>query len=59
MLDGPIDYVCSVDRDSSFYPIPHELAPGEKLTHPDYFGEKFNMDPPPKPDRNLGVPRAR
>jgi hypothetical protein len=54
MLDGPIDYVCSVDRDSSFYPIPQELAPGQKLTRPDYFCETFEMDSPPGPDRSLG-----
>jgi hypothetical protein len=52
--DGPVSYVCSVDRDRSVYGFDHEVNPGKKLARPDYFCEKFEMDSPPGPDRSLG-----
>ncbi len=48
MLDGPVGYVRSVDRDRSFYPLEHELTPGEKFTRPDYSCEKLTMELPPE-----------
>ena len=45
MIDGPVEYVCSVDRDTTYYATGDELNRGDKLTRPDFCCEKFKMDP--------------
>ena len=49
MVDGPVGYVCTVNRDLSTYALNDVLNPGEKHTLPDDYCGKFELEPPPEP----------
>ena len=47
MLDGPVTQVCTVERKAVLYD-PDGFHPGDKITQPDYYCDRFEFDIPPE-----------
>ena len=46
MIDGPIDSICTIDREKNIYPRLSFPSPGDVERNPDEFCDRFEMDRP-------------
>ena len=47
MLDGPVNSICTIDRQKDIYPNPMYLSPGDRPREPAEYCDRFEMDMPP------------